>query len=107
MKAQLQSFLLDMRHNIEQTMKPITHPNMFLPAISLGKILWINVLNLSLRSTRLAFLLIGGIASVFLQASAQNVCDDFESYPIGAFPSAGGWQLVWNGAGNGYQVVGH
>jgi hypothetical protein len=31
--------------------------------------------------------------------------DDFESYSADTFPSAGGWQLVWNGAGNQYQVV--
>lgn len=31
--------------------------------------------------------------------------DDFESYAVGTFPSAGGWSIVWNGAGNQYQVV--
>jgi len=31
--------------------------------------------------------------------------DDFESYAIGSFPSSGGWQIVWNGAGNQYQVI--
>lgn len=31
--------------------------------------------------------------------------DDFESYAVGTFPSAGGWQIVWNGAGNQYQVI--
>jgi len=31
--------------------------------------------------------------------------DDFESYAVGSFPSAGGWEIVWNGAGNQYQVI--
>lgn len=31
--------------------------------------------------------------------------DDFESYAVGTFPSAGGWEIVWNGAGNQYQVI--
>ena len=31
--------------------------------------------------------------------------DDFESYVVGTFPYAGGWQIVWNGAGNQYQVI--
>jgi PKD repeat protein len=31
--------------------------------------------------------------------------DDFESYEVGTFPSAGGWVLVWNGMGSKYQVV--
>ncbi|MEM4004178.1 MAG: hypothetical protein QXM43_00930 [Desulfurococcaceae archaeon] len=31
--------------------------------------------------------------------------DDFESYAIGTFPSAGGWEIVWNGRGNEYQYV--
>jgi hypothetical protein len=31
--------------------------------------------------------------------------DDFESYPIDTFPSAGGWILVWNGKGTQHQVV--
>ena len=31
--------------------------------------------------------------------------DDFESYAVGTFPSAGGWILVWNGKGNQYQVI--
>ena len=81
MRVQLQLFLLDLGKHV--------------------------VLNISLGLTRLAFLLIVGSASMCLPVSAQNVCDGFESYPIGVFPSAGGWQLVWNGGGNGYQVVGH
>lgn len=31
--------------------------------------------------------------------------DDFESYAVGTFPSLGGWQIVWNGAGDQYQVI--
>lgn len=31
--------------------------------------------------------------------------DNFESYAVGTFPSAGGWQLIYNGAGNQYQVI--
>ena len=31
--------------------------------------------------------------------------DDFESYPIGSFPSQGGWKIVWDGAGREYQKV--
>lgn len=31
--------------------------------------------------------------------------DDFESYNVGTFPYAGGWELVYNGKGNQYQKV--
>ncbi|MEM2129178.1 MAG: hypothetical protein QXZ70_01125 [Candidatus Bathyarchaeia archaeon] len=31
--------------------------------------------------------------------------DDFETYQTGTFPSEGGWKLVYNGAGNQYQVI--
>ncbi len=31
--------------------------------------------------------------------------DDFETYAVGSFPSAGGWELVWNGKGTAYQVM--
>jgi len=31
--------------------------------------------------------------------------DDFESYAAGTFPSSGGWELVFNGRGNAYQIV--
>ncbi|MEM3698073.1 MAG: G1 family glutamic endopeptidase [Candidatus Bathyarchaeia archaeon] len=31
--------------------------------------------------------------------------DDFESYAVGTFPSAGGWTLVYNGKGNEYQKI--
>jgi hypothetical protein len=31
--------------------------------------------------------------------------DNFESYPVGTFPSAGDWILVWDGMGTQYQIV--
>jgi hypothetical protein len=31
--------------------------------------------------------------------------DDFESYTVGTFPSAGGWDLWFNGAGSEYQII--
>jgi len=31
--------------------------------------------------------------------------DNFENYTVGEFPSAGGWILVWSGAGEQYQVI--
>jgi len=39
--------------------------------------------------------------------ASENVIfqDDFESYAVGTFPSAGGWSIVWNGAGNQYQII--
>jgi hypothetical protein len=30
--------------------------------------------------------------------------DDFESYPVGTFPSAGGWEIVWGGTGQNYVI---
>jgi len=40
-------------------------------------------------------------------SATENVIfqDDFESYAVGTFPSSGGWQLVYNGAGDQYQVI--
>jgi hypothetical protein len=39
--------------------------------------------------------------------ASENVIfqDDFESYAVGTFPSLGGWSIVWNGAGDQYQVI--
>ncbi len=39
--------------------------------------------------------------------AGENVIfqDDFESYAVGTFPSSGGWSVVWNGAGDQYQVI--
>lgn len=31
--------------------------------------------------------------------------DDFENYPAGSFPSSGGWELWFNGAGAEYQTI--
>jgi hypothetical protein len=31
--------------------------------------------------------------------------DDFENYNVGDFPSTGGWELVFNGQGDQYQIV--
>jgi hypothetical protein len=31
--------------------------------------------------------------------------DDFETYAVGSFPSAGGWQLTFDGKGAAYQVI--
>jgi hypothetical protein len=31
--------------------------------------------------------------------------DNFEPYAVGAFPSAGGWEIVWDGMGAEHQVV--
>lgn len=31
--------------------------------------------------------------------------DDFENYPVGSFPSSGGWELWFNGAGAEYQTI--
>jgi hypothetical protein len=31
--------------------------------------------------------------------------DNFEAYAEGSFPSTGGWEIVWNGRGNQYQVI--
>ena len=42
-----------------------------------------------------------------VEGSIQNILveDDFESYAVGAFPSAGGWELWANGAGADSQVI--
>jgi hypothetical protein len=33
--------------------------------------------------------------------------DDFESYQVGDFPSEGGWEMIFSGAGSQYQVIVH
>jgi hypothetical protein len=40
-------------------------------------------------------------------SASENVIfqDDFESYAVGTFPSTGGWHVVYNGAGDQYQVI--
>jgi hypothetical protein len=42
-----------------------------------------------------------------VEGSIQNILveDDFESYAVGTFPSAGGWELWANGAGAASQVI--
>jgi hypothetical protein len=42
-----------------------------------------------------------------IQADMETIFEDnFESYSVGAFPPTwSGWQIVWNGAGDQYQVV--
>lgn len=45
------------------------------------------------------------IAPRVIAAETVIFQDDFESYATGTFPSSGGWQLVYNGAGNQYQVI--
>lgn len=50
--------------------------------------------------------LAAAIASTCYPVYGQSVfSDDFTNYSIGTYPSAGGWQLIYNGAGNGYQEV--
>jgi hypothetical protein len=49
------------------------------------------------------------VFSVFvLQVKAVETTlfsDNFEGYAIGTFPSSGGWELIWNGQGDGYQTI--
>jgi hypothetical protein len=47
------------------------------------------------------------ISEIGIVKAAEYVIfeDDFESYTVGTFPSAGGWELWFNGAGNQYQIV--
>lgn len=62
-----------------------------------------------LVSVMLVFLIALPMVTVFTpQVSAtENVIfqDDFESYEVGEFPSSGGWEIVYNGAGDQYQVI--
>ena len=52
----------------------------------------------------LAFPLLSQIQPIKAEATTLFF-DDFESYEAGTFPSAGGWELVWDGMGSKYQVV--
>ena len=47
------------------------------------------------------------ISEIEIVKAAEDVIfeDDFESYAVGTFPSVGGWELWFNGAGNQYQIV--
>jgi len=62
-----------------------------------------------LVSLMLIFLIVLPAFAVFTPKAraSENVIfqDDFESYAVGTFPSSGGWQLVYNGAGDQYQVI--
>jgi len=53
-------------------------------------------------------LLLALAAFLPILAYAQEVnifSDNFENYQAGSFPSAGGWEIVWNGVGNSYQTI--
>lgn len=63
-----------------------------------------------LLSIVLIFLVSFPVISVFTQEAEADsdttvFQDDFEAHDIGDFPSAGGWELVWNGKGTQYQIV--
>jgi len=47
------------------------------------------------------------ITFIHLVSGQQNnlLYDNFEGYSEGSFPSAGGWEIVWDGRGGGYQQV--
>jgi len=45
------------------------------------------------------------ILSDYNSVSGSLFEDDFENYVVGTFPSSGGWELVYNGAGSQYQIV--
>jgi hypothetical protein len=47
---------------------------------------------------------VGGVAFV-ASAPPPIFADDFESYPLAAFPSSGGWTQVYSGAGSASQYV--
>jgi hypothetical protein len=67
--------------------------------LRLKRVLSIFMIILTVSSTIMAFTpKVAADTSVIFQ-------DDFESYAVSTFPSAGGWQIVWNGAGNQYQVI--
>ena len=56
----------------------------------------------------LLFLLITTIAFLPVLSQAQETDifrDNFESYAVGTFPKAGGWEIVWDGMGAEHQVI--
>lgn len=56
----------------------------------------------------ISLLLISALpASISVTQNKENIIffDDFESYSAGTFPSAGGWELMFDGRGAEYQVV--
>jgi hypothetical protein len=72
MKTQLQLLLLDQRTNIEQTMKPITQTNMFLPLNSSCKIFWLYALCILAADLRANTILTGPTISGTLSPSGNN-----------------------------------
>jgi len=60
------------------------------------------------RRPRFLVLLLMTIAFLPVLSQAQEIDifrDNFESYAVGTFPSAGGWEIVWDGMGAEYQVI--
>lgn len=47
----------------------------------------------------------GDSDTISVRSAQLLLSENFGSYSVGTFPSSGGWTLVWNGAGNSYQVV--
>ena len=45
------------------------------------------------------------VTATFTANAGELFFDDFESYALGTFPSSGGWQLRYNGAGSSSQYV--
>ncbi|MCR6692027.1 MAG: PKD domain-containing protein [archaeon YNP-LCB-003-016] len=70
----------------------------------------VNRVNLKLY-TSIAILFIGLLLTNFtsvlpVQAQETDIFrDNFEAYAVGTFPSAGGWEIVWDGMGKSYQVI--
>jgi Tol biopolymer transport system component len=44
-------------------------------------------------------------AKIITTEENQVFNDNFDGYSVGSFPSSGGWELVYTGAGAGYQVI--
>ncbi len=42
---------------------------------------------------------------VYAQTENNFFVDNFEGYQVGSFPSAGGWEIVWDGMGQSHQVI--
>jgi hypothetical protein len=57
----------------------------------------------------IASIIIGVLATQFggtPHAKEVNIfSDNFEPYTVGNFPSSGGWEMVYNGMGDAYQVI--
>jgi hypothetical protein len=47
----------------------------------------------------------GGQSTIAIESAQLVLSENFDLYTAGTFPSSGGWRLVWNGAGDSYQVV--